>query len=182
MGLSLFASWRLGEPISGRAAAGSDGDGSAMRTLRANPFRYYRPQRNGSRQDAGFIRLISLEHMPARINYVVLCERVDEQSLALLPLKSVSHRPVLHQLQADFAPNRASGLLERGERYAVVLGIEQTIQSGAAGVHSLGHFSLRYILFLHRGFDLPRQNALDGGRGCLLVDALLAEPTIEGRS
>jgi hypothetical protein len=86
----------------------------------------------------------------------------------------------LAEFHPKFAAYRRSGFSQGAKRNRFVLGVKQTVQSSAAGVHPPRHFSLGKVLLFHGGFHLSGENAFDGGRGNFLADALLAEPVIKG--
>lgn len=68
----------------------------------------------------------------------------------------------LHKFQTNFAADGGGGFLERRERDRTVFGLEQPVERGAAGPHAASHPGLGEALFLHAGFDLTGENALDG--------------------
>ena len=88
----------------------------------------------------------------------------------------------LHQLQANFAPHHGSGLLQRAQRYGIVLRIEEPVEGRAAGVHPAGHLGFGEAFFLHGGFHLSGDDTLDRICAGRLIDAFFAKPAIEGRS
>jgi hypothetical protein len=86
----------------------------------------------------------------------------------------------LHKFQPKLTAHGHGCFAQRAQRHRVVVGIEQAVEGGAAGVHPPRHFRLGKVFLLHGGFNLPSEDALDCARGDFLVDALLAEPAIEG--
>ena len=89
---------------------------------------------------------------------------------------------VLHEFQTDFAANDGGGFSERAERNSIVFGVEKTVKSGAAGAHAPGHLGFGEALLVHRGLHLAGNDTLDGRGADLFVEALIAQPTIEGRA
>lgn len=89
---------------------------------------------------------------------------------------------LLHQFQSKLATHGRGRLAQRAQRHRVVIRIEQTIERGAAGVHSSRHLRLREVLLLHRGFNLAGEDTFDGSRCHVLLDAILAQHAVERRS
>ena len=85
-----------------------------------------------------------------------------------------------HQLQTKLPANRGGRFAQRAQRHSFVIGIQQTVERCAAGAHSARHLGFGKVFLLHRGFNLAREDALDRGRSHFRVDALLAQPAIEG--
>jgi len=71
---------------------------------------------------------------------------------------------------------------EGAERYGGVCGIEQPIQLSPAGVEFAGKGQLCLALFLHRLFQLPGDDSLNGGRFHLLADSIFFKEAAEART
>ena len=87
-------------------------------------------------------------------------------------------RPVVVDTNVD-KPLRRVPAAAHGPRQQLV---SVEIQSSATGMHSPCHLGLGKPFVFHRSFNLSRQNTLNRGRGDFFMDALLAQPAIDGRS
>jgi hypothetical protein len=76
-----------------------------------------------------------------------------------LPEDPARHSP---ELEAKLPTHGHRGALQSVQRDTGIAGIEQAIKGAAARLHSRCHGSFCETFFLHRGFDLIRQDLLDG--------------------
>jgi hypothetical protein len=89
--------------------------------------------------------------------------------------------PGLNQFEAQFASEHGGGALQGRQRDVAVVRVEQAADLAAACSHPLGHALARQALGLHRLFDLPGQNFLDGDGRKRLARAFRVEKAIERR-
>ncbi len=87
---------------------------------------------------------------------------------------------VLHEFDADGAADGGGGALDGVELDAVVLGIEQAIEVGAAGLHALGHGGLGDFLLLHFLLNLPGKDAFEGVSVGLGGETFFAQEGLKG--
>jgi hypothetical protein len=79
-------------------------------------------------------------------------------------------------------PHCLRGPRQRTESHGLVFRIEQAIELSAACLHARGELGLGNFLTPHQFVKLPHQHALDSPRGYALVDSVLLQEVIEGRS
>src|ERR1019366_2667035 len=87
---------------------------------------------------------------------------------------------LLTKVQPKLAAYCRGRFLQGAQRDGRVVRVQETVECGAAGMHPASHLRFGEISLLHSGFDLPGENALDCGCAHFLINALLAEPAIEG--
>ena len=85
-----------------------------------------------------------------------------------------------NQLQADLATHSFCRALQRFQCHRFIVGVQEPVEGGAAGVHPPCHFGLAQLLLHHGGFELACKHPLHRGRRDLLVGPILTEEIIEG--
>src|ERR1700704_474726 len=88
----------------------------------------------------------------------------------------------LNQLHPQMAPNCLCRAGERRKRYRLIVWIKEPIQLRSACMHALSECRLGKPLVLHKHIKLARDDALDGSRCYVAIDALLFQKIVEGRS
>src|SRR5450631_2769702 len=68
-----------------------------------------------------------------------------------------------HQFHTQLTAHNLGGSLQAFDRGVAIVGIEQTIELRATGLHQLRHALLGELFFLHFLCELPRDDGLDGG-------------------
>jgi hypothetical protein len=87
----------------------------------------------------------------------------------------------LSKLDVERPADGSRGALNGVELDFVIVGIEQSVELGAAGFHALRHRVFAELLRGHALGDLPGEDALDGLTRGFIADSFLLEEVIERR-
>src|SRR5262245_54485838 len=86
---------------------------------------------------------------------------------------------LLYKLHPELTPDDAGSTLKALDCGTAIVGVEEPIHLGTAGLHQFGHALLGDALFLHLFGKLARNHRLDCSGGDLRADSSFIQPVIE---